>query len=205
MSGDKLNGCRFCLFENVQHPESGGFIRGDDGLYKTLEDICDINMNNTIPDKEMHMLEHDNCVPEPQKEREHTSEQFYDAKPYAIEAVTFYNQKRHTNYELLDQGFGTRAILPTCSLFHINFTAKNSDDALAQEEMFFAELTSAGGVLSFSLCVSMGPTDNIPEEDILRGCYFCRHSNVQHPNERFARGGDSLYKEIPEKKRDPDS
>lgn len=47
LAGEKLNGCHFCgKFNNVRHPEGGGFVRGGEYLFKTVEDICGIDSNN---------------------------------------------------------------------------------------------------------------------------------------------------------------
>ena len=43
---DKLNGCYYCRrLNNVHHPKAGGFVRGGDTFYKTVEDICGIKLN----------------------------------------------------------------------------------------------------------------------------------------------------------------
>ncbi|KAL8111570.1 hypothetical protein AgCh_019328 [Apium graveolens] len=70
---------------------------------------------------------------------------------------------QHSNIKLVEPGFITCVILPTCSLLHIDFTAKRTDVAGARE-MFFAKLTDNSRVLSFNLCKFMGPTDSISEE-----------------------------------------
>ncbi|KAL1831994.1 hypothetical protein ACET3Z_001645 [Daucus carota] len=163
---DKLNGCYYCRrLNNVHHPKAGGFVRGGDTFYKTVEDIFD------------------------------------DATPYSTEAITFFNRQPHRSYELMEPGFFTRVVLPTCSLIHVNFTAKETDVDVARE-LFFAELTSTGEVLSCNFCVRLHPRDSaLGDEtgDKTNGCYYCReYNNVLHPKRGgFVRGGDSLYKTFP--------
>ncbi|KAK1397902.1 hypothetical protein POM88_007765 [Heracleum sosnowskyi] len=56
LSGQKLNGCYYCLDHNkVWHPRTGGFVRGADSFFKTVQDICDINQNNAVSDHEKHL------------------------------------------------------------------------------------------------------------------------------------------------------
>lgn len=44
---DILNGCYYCRkYNNVHHPKGGGFVRGGDTFYKTVEDICGIKLND---------------------------------------------------------------------------------------------------------------------------------------------------------------
>lgn len=59
----------------------------------------------------------------------------------------------------MEPGFFTRVVLPTCSLIHVNFTAKETDVDVARE-LFFAELTSTGEVLSCNFCVRLHPRDS---------------------------------------------
>ncbi|KAK1396889.1 hypothetical protein POM88_006752 [Heracleum sosnowskyi] len=48
----RLNGCYYCFpYNNVWHPKCGGFTRGADKLYKTLQDIFDI----AVVDQEKHL------------------------------------------------------------------------------------------------------------------------------------------------------
>lgn len=206
LSGLKLNGCCYCLQHNkVWHPRNGGFVRGLDSVYKTVQDICDINQNNAVSDHEKHLP--NDFGSEPKKERENISEQVDDASLYAIaiEALKFYNQDwpiyYDIYYELVKPGFVTRVILPTCVLFHVNFTAKATDDATTSEENFFAEVKSTGGAFSCDLCMILEPCDLILEDetdetvDKTNGCCYCNEfNNVLHPIVgRFVRGGDSFY------------
>ncbi|RZC88751.1 hypothetical protein C5167_031125 [Papaver somniferum] len=79
-------------------------------------------------------------VAERRKERKYTSKQLHDAaRPYAAEALRLYNKEAGTKYELVEPGYMTSALLRTCILHHIDFTAKKTDVADAPEEMFFAE------------------------------------------------------------------
>lgn len=204
ISGEKLNGCRFCGYMKkgkIWHPKGGGFVRGADSYYKTVKDICDVNQNNAIPDCEKHLpvLEQVSQSGEPEKEHEYMSEQVDDAILYATEALKFYNQQHHINYELVDPGFGTRVILPTCSLFHVNFKAKDTDPS-APEELFFAELTSTSGVCSITHLSPPDLKSGDETGDKTNGCYYCHEFNkVHHPGlGGFVRGGDSLYTSVKE-------
>lgn len=199
---DKLHGCYYCRkLNNVYHPEGGGFVRGGDILYKTIEDICGIKLNNEekhLPTLKQVLNAQDH---ESKKEHEYTSEPVDDATPYATEAITFFNGKTHRSYEMVEPGFITRVILPTCLLFHVNFMAKETDVDVAPE-LFFAELTRTGEVLSCKSCVRLHPRDSaLGDEtgDKTNGCYYCRkYNNVRHPQlGGFVRGGDSLYKTFP--------
>ncbi|KAL6578010.1 hypothetical protein OROMI_010338 [Orobanche minor] len=199
ISGVRLNGCYICChYCNVWHPKDG-FFRGGDGLYKTVQDICDINHNNAIPDRENHlpMLKQVSGSRELKKEGEYISEQVDDASLYATEALKFYVQNSHYNYELVKPGFGTRVLLPKCTLFHVNFQAKETVP-VAPEKLFFAELTSSAGVLSVKCCfpLSLSELESGDETgDKTNGCYYCHEFNkVRHPMfGGFVRGGDSLY------------
>lgn len=91
ISGDILNGCYHCRkYNNVHHPKAGGFVRGGDGSYKTVEDICGIELNNV--ENHLPMLKQVSQANEPKKDCEYTSEQVEDARPYANEAMMFFNQ-----------------------------------------------------------------------------------------------------------------
>ncbi|KAK1397856.1 hypothetical protein POM88_007719 [Heracleum sosnowskyi] len=196
-TGDKLNGCYNCRsYNNVWHPKGGGFIRGYDGMYKTVQDICDINQNNAIPEYEMHlaMLKQVSRSHQPKKDIEYIAEQVDVASLYASETLKFYNQGRDIKYELVTPGFVTCVILPTCLLFHVNFKAKETDVVTAPEKMFFAELTGTSGVFSCKCCTILRPSDLISGEktgDMTNGCYHChKFNNVHHPiRGGFFRGG----------------
>ncbi|WOH05874.1 hypothetical protein DCAR_0625297 [Daucus carota subsp. sativus] len=196
---DKLNGCYYCRrLNNVHHPKAGGFVRGGDTFYKTVEDICGIKLN--AEEKHLPMLKEVSQNFECNKESV-IGEQVDDATPYSTEAITFFNRKPHRSYELMEPGFFTRVVLPTCSLIHVNFTAKETDVDVARE-LFFAELTSTGEVLSCNFCVRLHPRDSALGDEIgdkTNGCYYCRkYNNVLHPKHGgFVRGGDSLYKTFP--------
>ncbi|WOG82846.1 hypothetical protein DCAR_0102014 [Daucus carota subsp. sativus] len=196
---DKLNGCYYCRrLNNVHHPKAGGFVRGGDTFYKTVEDICGIKLN--AEEKHLPMLKEVSQNFECNKESV-IGEQVDDATPYSTEAITFFNRQPHRSYELMEPGFFTRVVLPTCSLIHVNFTAKETDVDVARE-LFFAELTSTGEVLSCNFCVRLHPRDSaLGDEtgDKTNGCYYCReYNNVLHPKRGgFVRGGDSLYKTFP--------
>ncbi|KAI3981872.1 hypothetical protein MKX01_041135 [Papaver californicum] len=104
-----------------------------------------------------------------------------------------YNSRAGTKYELVKHGFITQVLLETCILHHFNFTAKKTDVADTPEKMFFAELTTTCGVLSFKLCICMGPIDSI-SGDKNNGCCYCKLENVQHPKFiGFLRGGEGLF------------
>ncbi|KAL8146948.1 uncharacterized protein LOC141707645 [Apium graveolens] len=206
LSGDKLNGCYLCHEGyNVWHPKGGGFVRGNDALFKTVQDICDINQSNAItnPEKHLHSLKQVCRFLEPEKEREYISEQVDDASLYATETLNYYNQflvdvGYKIKYELVKPGFVTRVMLPTCLLFHVNFTAKVADDATAREETFFSEITSTSGVFSCKMCRILEPNELVSGEETgnkTNGCYYCHEfNNVWHPRYGgFLRGGDSLY------------
>ncbi|XP_074367018.1 uncharacterized protein LOC141707636 isoform X2 [Apium graveolens] len=201
-SGDKLNGCCYCrLYNNVWHPKSGGFVRGGDASYRTVQDICNIDQNNTIPDYEKHltMTKQVSRSCEPKKNSENIAELVDETSLYATEALKFYNQGRHMMYELVKPGFVTCVILPTCLLFHVNFKAKETDVATPVEKIFFAELIGTSGAFSCKRCVILQPIDFITGDktgDITNGCYYCHElNNVHHPTHgQFVRGGDSLYK-----------
>lgn len=71
----------------------------------------------------------------------------------------------------MEPGFITRVILPTCLLFHVDFTAKETDVDVAPE-LFFAELTSTGEVLSCKFCVLLRPRDSA------LGLFPCKSCNA---------------------------
>ncbi|KAK1369484.1 hypothetical protein POM88_035576 [Heracleum sosnowskyi] len=178
ISGDKLNGCCYCReYNNVWHPKGGGFVRGHDEFYKTVQDIWDEN----------HMPMH--------KKSCHVD----NASLYATEVIKSYNQTNNTNYELVKPGSATCVNLTEeCSLLHVNFKAKKTDPD-APMRLFFAELTTTNGVYSVKCCMWLDPPDiksgNLTG-DKTNGCYYCHDFNkVRHPDSGgFVRGGDSLYK-----------
>ncbi|KAL8146950.1 hypothetical protein AgCh_004615 [Apium graveolens] len=140
---------------------------------------------------------------EHEKEREYISEQVDDASLYATETLNYYNQflvdvGYKIKYELVKPGFVTRVMLPTCLLFHVNFTAKVADNATAREETFFSKITSTSGVFSCKMCRILEPNELVSGEETgnkTNGCYYCHEfNNVWHPRYGgFLRGGDSLY------------
>ncbi|KAI3952152.1 hypothetical protein MKW98_005847 [Papaver atlanticum] len=98
-----------------------------------------------------------------------------------------------SKYELVEPGCITKVLLETCTLYHVNFTAKKTDVADAPEEMFFAELTTTCGVPSFNLWNCKGPRDSI-SGDRNNGCCYCSLENGQHPKcGGFSRGGEGLF------------
>ncbi|MCL7039340.1 hypothetical protein MKW94_028271 [Papaver nudicaule] len=107
--------------------------------------------------------------------------------------MNFYNTAMGTKYKLVDPGYITSVCLPTCFLFHIDFTAKKIDVAGAPVEMFFAELTSINQVRCVKFCTSMGPKKLI-SGDKNNGCLYCEFRNVQHPlGGGFMAGGGGLF------------
>ncbi|KAK1362852.1 hypothetical protein POM88_038413 [Heracleum sosnowskyi] len=119
-------------------------------------------------------------------------------RPYAVAAMKAYNEVASIEYKLVKPGFTKTVVLPTCFLHHINFTAKDTNAADAQEELFFAELTTPCGVTHGAICVRfcecMGPRGSFLG-DKMNGCYICCTSQlVQHPLcGGFTRGGDGLF------------
>ncbi|KAI3971524.1 hypothetical protein MKW92_035779 [Papaver armeniacum] len=70
------------------------------------------------------------------KDRQSTSKDRQDyVRPYATDALSFYNEAIGNKYKLVEPGCISNVLLPTCLLHHIDFTAKKS--ANAPEEMFF--------------------------------------------------------------------
>ncbi|KAL6507186.1 hypothetical protein OROHE_022085 [Orobanche hederae] len=199
LSGDKLNGCYYCReYNNVWHPKGGGFVRGCDKLYKTVQEICDtdMNQNNPMPDHEKHlpMLKQFSQA----RELTNISQHVENSSLYATEVVKFINQTYNKNYEVVKPGFVTRVILTKeCSLFHLNFKAKETDPN-APVKLFFAELTTINGVYSFKRCLELGRcsiTSGNLMGDKTNGCYYYHDFNkVRHPTDGgFVRGGDSVY------------
>ncbi|RZC60187.1 hypothetical protein C5167_021940 [Papaver somniferum] len=119
---------------------------------------------------------------EPEKWRVCTEKEIQDyTGPYAMDAMSFYNETKGTKYELVEPGYFSHALLSRCLLTHIDFTAKKTDVADAPEEMFFAELTTINEV------------DTV-EEIKNNGCYYCMEYLVQHPRDGgFSAGGVGLF------------
>ncbi|MCL7049343.1 hypothetical protein MKW94_010986 [Papaver nudicaule] len=115
----------------------------------------------------------------PRKEPDITDRRDY-VRPYATDAITFYNKEAGTKYELVEPGYITTKLLSRCFLYHIDFTAKKSDVAGAPVEMFFAELTSKQKVRCVKFCTSMGPK-NLISGDKNNGCCYCMSYLIQHP------------------------
>ncbi|KAK1362847.1 hypothetical protein POM88_038408 [Heracleum sosnowskyi] len=132
------------------------------------------------------------------KEREVIKRGRDATRPYAVAALKFYNEDTPIEYKLVKPGFTKTVVLPTCFLYHINFTAKDANVADAQEELFFAELTTPCGVTHGAICVRccqcMGPRGSYLG-DKMNGCYICCTSQlVQHPlSGGFTRGGDGIF------------
>ncbi|KAI3853502.1 hypothetical protein MKW92_041669 [Papaver armeniacum] len=127
----------------------------------------------------------DNFRPPLPKEPKYTSKQIDDlVRPYAADAMRFYNKVEGTRYELVEPGCLTPVLLRrTDLLHHVDFMAKKTDAADAPEEMFFAELTTTNGVHYV--------------KDKNRGCCYCRwYNNVQHPKGGgFSRGCHGLFRD----------
>ncbi|KAK1357541.1 hypothetical protein POM88_050797 [Heracleum sosnowskyi] len=193
ISGDRMNGCCYCRgYNSVCHPKGGGFVRGHDGNYKTVQDIYDTDMLKQVPPAR-----------EPTKESDYSLQHVDNASQYATEVVKFVNQTKDKNYEVVKPGFATRVILTEdCSLFHVNFKAKENDPN-APVKLFFAEFTTTNEVFSFKCCVELGQKAIDLGDltgDKTNGCYYCHDFNkVCHPTlGGFVRGGDSLYKPVSE-------
>ncbi|KAK1398339.1 hypothetical protein POM88_008202 [Heracleum sosnowskyi] len=109
----------------------------------------------------------------------------HQARPDIAQALKLFNQLlSHQNYKLVEAGGMTPVFTPSCTIFHIDFTAKNANIARAPKEMFFAKLISMDNVLSVSLCECRGPINSV-SGDNLNGCRFCSsYNNVQHPEGR---------------------
>ncbi|KAI3952151.1 hypothetical protein MKW98_005846 [Papaver atlanticum] len=76
-------------------------------------------------------------VENPVKEHKYTDKQARDlARPYVADALRFYNQEAGTKYKLVEPGYVTSALLRTCILHHIDFTAKKTDVAMLQRRCF---------------------------------------------------------------------
>ncbi|XP_026385456.1 uncharacterized protein LOC113281034 [Papaver somniferum] len=99
---------------------------------------------------------------EPEKWRVCTEKEIQDyTGPYAMDAMSFYNETKGTKYELVEPGYFSHALLSRCLLTHIDFTAKKTDVADAPEEMFFAELTTINEVDTVEVCKCMGQKESI--------------------------------------------
>ncbi|XP_026460197.1 uncharacterized protein LOC113361025 [Papaver somniferum] len=90
----------------------------------------------------------------PYKFRQCTIKECQDyVRPYATDAISFYNDKSTgAKYELVEPGNITPVLLATCFLHHVDFMAKKTDVADAPEEMFFAELTTTDQVGRVTFC-----------------------------------------------------
>ncbi|KAI3856644.1 hypothetical protein MKW92_004956 [Papaver armeniacum] len=126
------------------------------------------------------------------KDRQSTSKDRQDyVRPYATDAMSFYNEDIGNKYKLVEPGCISNMLLPTCLLHHIDFTAKKT--ANAPVEMFFAELTTTNEVRRVTFCTSMGPKNSI-SGDKNNGCCYCKFYNVQHPRAGgFMAGGAGLF------------
>ncbi|XP_026377334.1 uncharacterized protein LOC113271651 isoform X2 [Papaver somniferum] len=82
-------------------------------------------------------------------------------RPYAMDAISVYNERAGTKYELVEPGNITTVLLSRRRLHHIDFTAKKTDVADAPVEMFFAELITLNKVRSVECCRCMGPKKSI--------------------------------------------
>ncbi|KAI3956821.1 hypothetical protein MKW92_030629 [Papaver armeniacum] len=108
----------------------------------------------------------------PRKERKFTTKDIHDlVRPYAMDAISVYNELIGTKYELVKPGYITNVVLPRRLLHHI--TAKKIDVADAPVEMFFAKLTVDKIWTHSSLL--LGDKNN--------GCCYCMDYNVQHPRD----------------------
>ncbi|KAI3956823.1 hypothetical protein MKW92_030631 [Papaver armeniacum] len=119
----------------------------------------------------------------PRKERKFTTKELDDfVRPYAMDAISVYNERAGTKYELVEPGNFTNVLLPRRLLHHIDFTAKKTDVADAPVEMFFAELITVNEGRSVECCRCMGPKESI-SGDKNNGCCYCMNYNVQHPRD----------------------
>ncbi|KAI3954147.1 hypothetical protein MKW98_017971 [Papaver atlanticum] len=132
----------------------------------------------------------------PRKERKFTTKDRHDlVRPYAMDAISVYNELTGTKYDLVEPGYITNVVLPGGLLHHIDFTAKKTDVADAPKEMFFAELTTIDKVPSVNCCRCMGPKKSI-SGDKNNGCCYCMDYNVQHPRGGgFMAGGAGLFRD----------
>ncbi|KAI3927486.1 hypothetical protein MKW92_033283 [Papaver armeniacum] len=113
-----------------------------------------------------------------------------------MEAISVYNQKTATKYELVEPGNISDTLLPNCLLHHIDFTAKNNDVADAPEEMFFAELKTINKIRSVTSSRCMGPKISISGNKN-NGCCYCMFYNVQHPRGGgFMAGRKGLFSDV---------
>ncbi|MCL7036741.1 hypothetical protein MKW94_012039, partial [Papaver nudicaule] len=92
----------------------------------------------------------------PNKELKSTHKERPDhVRPYATEALNFYDTESGLKYELVEPGHISTVVLSKYFLHHIDFTAKDTDVAGAPVEMFFAELTTTNNVRCVKFCTSM--------------------------------------------------
>ncbi|KAI3911898.1 hypothetical protein MKW92_043937 [Papaver armeniacum] len=114
-------------------------------------------------------------------------------RPYAMDAISVYNELTGTKYELVEPGYIANVVLPRRLLHHIDFMAKKTDVADAPVEMFFAELITLNKVRSVECCRCMGPKKSI-SGDKNNGCCYCMDYNVQHPRDGgFMAGREGLF------------
>ncbi|KAI3963441.1 hypothetical protein MKW98_022863 [Papaver atlanticum] len=195
ISGDKNNGCCYCTWYNVQHPKGGGFSRGGRGGFRDDSGSSSSSNSKSLPLTDASELLLDGS------KRLYSADvsdwphkQVPDvARQYAADAINFYNTRTRNKYELLEPGSSTSVPLETCILHHVDFTAKKTDVADAPEKMFFAELTTIGGVRVVKFCQCMGRRDSI-SGDKNNGCCYCTLENIQHPEGGgFSRGGQGLF------------
>ncbi|KAI3892600.1 hypothetical protein MKW92_037018 [Papaver armeniacum] len=130
----------------------------------------------------------------PRKGCKSTSEDGQDSvRLYATDAICFYNSDTRPKYKLVEPGNISSVDLPTCSLHHIDFTAKRTGVGDVPEEMFFAELTTTDKGRQVKFCNCMGPKNSI-SGDKNNGCCYCKSYNVQHPmGGGFMAGGSGLF------------
>ncbi|KAI3847883.1 hypothetical protein MKW92_052365 [Papaver armeniacum] len=114
-------------------------------------------------------------------------------RPYAMDAIHFYNEKQGTKFELVEPGYLSNAYIGRGFLHHVDFTARETDVADAPEEMFFAELRTIQTVRHVECCKRMGPKKSI-SGDKNNGCLYCEDDNsVQHPRDGgFMSGHEKL-------------
>ncbi|KAI3964765.1 hypothetical protein MKW92_012875 [Papaver armeniacum] len=120
-------------------------------------------------------------VPPPRKVHKCIPKELQDfVRPYATDAISFYNDSTGAKYKLVEPGDISQVRRATYVLYHIDFMAKKTDVADAPEEMFFAEMTSTNNVRCVKFCKCMGQKNSI-SGDKNNGCCYCRFYNVQHP------------------------
>ncbi|KAI3954205.1 hypothetical protein MKW98_018029 [Papaver atlanticum] len=133
---------------------------------------------------------------EPKEERTCTTKELHDlVRPYAMDAISFYNEITGTKYELVEPGYIAHALLSKCLVRHLDFTAKKTDVDDAPEEIFFAELTTINKVRCVKVCKCMGQKNQFQVYKN-NGCRYCMNYNVQHPRDGgFMAGGAGLFRD----------